>query len=547
LVAHDNRRVVRAGRQAATLIGFVLLTVLMTWPQARYMSTHVPSYDDPLLSIWRLSWIAHALRERPSELVDGNIFHPEPRTLAYSDAVLLQGFAAAPFLWSGLSPVAVYNTILLLSMALSGWAMSLYATRLTRNQGAGAIAGIVYAFVPFRFDHFMHLELHATFFLPLALLAFDRCVETRSKRDAAWFIAALIGQVYSGLYYAIFLGTALMVVVPVRLRALDRDARAQLARILTPAIVVGALAVTPYLLLYVSNRTVLGERLDRDIELYSATVANYLAATPDNVVHGGWSAGLGTPERRLFPGAAALALALAGAASRARGRSTLLIVGAIGFMLSLGFNTPVYDWIRSVLVPYRGLRAPARAAILVFLAIGGLSAFGYLRLVGRSRQAVQTVVAVAIAAVMLIEYRTRNDNWLALPSTPPQVYRWLRTQPRVVVVEVPFAQARRLDHVYDGLYMFNSTYHWQPLINGYSGFYPPSFMALADEMIDFPDDRAIAALKARGVDLIIVHGSMLGADRFGAVMNTLLARPDLEPTAQFVEANGVDAVFRIRR
>jgi hypothetical protein len=87
----------RSGEAALILGFFVALTVILTWPQAAHLRTHVPWYDDALLSIWRIAWIAHAIGS-PASLTDANIFHPELRTLAYTDAVLLQGLIAAPFI-----------------------------------------------------------------------------------------------------------------------------------------------------------------------------------------------------------------------------------------------------------------------------------------------------------------------------------------------------------------------------------------------------------------------------------------------------------------
>ena len=228
-------------------------------------------------------------------------------------------------------------------------------------------------------------------------------------------------------------------IVPVRLRALDRDARMQFAQAMVPAFSIAMIVMTPYLLAYISNRNTLGERQDTDIAMYSATLENYLSATPENVVHGEWSAGFGRNERRLFPGVIALVLALIGVVGRDRRRVTLIIAGAVGLIVSLGFNTPMYEPLRTILFPYRGLRAPARASILVFLAVAGLAAYGFARLTRARSRAVTALAATALSAAMLIEYRNPLRAWLTLPAEAPQVYRWLATQPRSVVAEIPFA------------------------------------------------------------------------------------------------------------
>mgnify|MGYP001156641916 CR=1 FL=1 len=215
----------------------------------------------------------------------------------------------------------------------------------------------------------------------------------------------------------------------------------QFTRAMLPAFTIALIVITPYLLAYVSNRNSLGERQDSDIAMYSASWSNYLSATPENIVHGGWSEGLGRNERRLFPGVIALALAAIGLAGLDRRRVTLLLTGAVGLVVSLGFNTPLYESLRTMVFPYRGLRAPARASILVFLAIAGLAAYGLARLTRAQSRAVTALTATALAAAMLIEYRHPLHAWLTLPAEAPQVYRWLATQPRSVVAEVPFAAA----------------------------------------------------------------------------------------------------------
>ena len=534
-------------RSAAIALLFVLMTIAMTWPQARYMGTRVHDSDDPLLSIWRVSWIAHILPASPTDLFNGNIFYPERRTLAYTDAVLLQGFAGAPLIWLGVSRVTTYNLLLLLSMALSGWAMWRYAMHLTGNLAASILAGIVFAFVPYRFDHYSHLELQATVFLPLTLLYFDRTITSGSRRDAWLTMVMFAAQVYSCIYYSIFLATALVPVAAYRLWKTAPAARVAFATSIIPPLAVALVAMAPYAIAYSMNRESLGERVDRDVLLYSASLTNYLATPEFNVIHGGWARPLGQAERLLFPGVLAIALAIAGAMRIDRQRVTVIIIGVTGFIISLGLHSPIYEILRAIAFPYRGLRAPARASILVFLAIAALAAFGWDRAMrGRPRRVV-IAATLAMAIALLAEYRTHLDAWLTVPATPPEVYRWLAGQPRSVVAEVPFARADQLHSIADGLYMFNSTWHWQPLVNGYSGFFPKTFYELADHTAHFPDERSIAYLKSRGVDLIIVHGNLMDREAFGDMTAALLARPDIEAVAQFEESRGPDVVFRLKK
>jgi hypothetical protein len=547
-VGVGDRTAVKTRAQGAGVAAlFVLLTVAMTWPQAANLSTRVYDADDALLSIWRLSWIAHILPKSPADLLNGNIFHPEKRTLAYTDSVLLEGVAGAPLIWSGVSQVTTYNVLLLLSMALSGWAMWRYAFYMTGDSGAAILSGIVFAFVPFRFDHFHHLELQATIFLPLTLLYFERTIDRGSTRDAWLMAACYVAQVYSCIYYSVFLATVLVPIAAMRLWMLPSDHRARLVRKVPPSMIVAVVAVAPYAYAYALNRATLGERLDVDVMRYSATLSNYLATTEANVIHGEWSARFGQPERFLFPGVLALLLAAAGVLSLDRRRVSLITIGTIGLVISLGLNTPFYEPLRAMLFPYRGLRAPARASILVFLALAALGAYGWARVMrGRSRT-VTMIATSMMAAALLIEFRTTLNRWLPVSTEPPQVYQWLAMQPRSVIAEVPIARADELHRVYDGLYMFHSRWHWHPLVNGYSGFFPRTFIELSESTRLFPDDASVAYLKKRGVDLIVIHGAYMTAEQFGDLTAALLARPDIQPMAQFDEPMGADVVFRLLR
>src|SRR5436190_12548050 len=105
---------------ASVLLIVTLLVFALTWPQCLYPATRFAWHNDPQFSIWRLSWIAHALAARSQHLFDANIFHPAQGTLAYSDATFLEAAVAAPLFWIGVPPVLVYNLLLFAGFIGSG-------------------------------------------------------------------------------------------------------------------------------------------------------------------------------------------------------------------------------------------------------------------------------------------------------------------------------------------------------------------------------------------------------------------------------------------
>ena len=179
----------------------IALTIILTWPQVLYVGSRVAAHDDPLLSIWRLSWIAHVLPGNPKQLVDGNIFSPHVRTLAYSDTTLLEALIAAPWLWLRTNPILVYNLLLLGGIVLSGVCMFVLVRHLTGDLDAALVAAVVFTLLPYRILHFMHLELQWTLWMPLTLWAVHRAFETGSIRYGIAIGALLCLQAISSLYY----------------------------------------------------------------------------------------------------------------------------------------------------------------------------------------------------------------------------------------------------------------------------------------------------------------------------------------------------------
>src|SRR5262245_49629050 len=116
---------------------FIGLACLHTWPLARDPA-HLSRIDngDAMLNMWAVAWVAHELPRHPLHVFDANIFHPDRLTLAYSEAMIVQGVLAIPVIAAGGSAVLAFNLILLSGFALTGWAFCLLLRRWTGSWGA---------------------------------------------------------------------------------------------------------------------------------------------------------------------------------------------------------------------------------------------------------------------------------------------------------------------------------------------------------------------------------------------------------------------------
>ena len=482
---------------------FAALTVVITWPQAWHVATHAPQHQDIYFNMWRLRWFAHALTSRAS-LFDANIFYPERRTLALSDAMLVEGAVALPFAW--LPPVLLHNLMILGAIVASGAAMFALVRYLTGSRGAGLLAGIVFAFAPYRFEHFMHMELQWAMWSPLAFLALHRAYDTGRWRYGAAAGGCVALQMLSSIYYGIFLAT-LIGVAAALLFVRDRIAPArQVATVVGAgaalAVLIGALYAVPYL--YTHDRV--GDRSTEEIAALSAKPANYLVAPSGNWLYGATST-RAPGERRLFPGVTALLLGLVGVMLRVPSRRAIvyLMLLVLAFETSLGLNGYVYSFLHEYVPVYRGLRASSRLGLFVVMFLGVLAGFGYAALAGARARRWRLGLLIACAIAMSLEYRTRTVL-SEFPNEAPPVYRILARQPRGVVAEFPVPRADRLPG-HDPAYAYMSTFHWFPLVNGYSGVYPESYLARLERLRSFPGETAMLQLKRDGVRYVILHGS----------------------------------------
>jgi hypothetical protein len=514
----------RRGRQLAFVLAF--FTVVTVWMLLAQILApfSVPDLGDPLISIWRLAWVAHQLPRDPLHLFDANIFHPHVRTLAYSDAMLFPAAVGAPLLWLGVHQVLVYNFIFLGSIVSSGVTMFVLVRALTSRSDAALVAGILFAFCAFRFDHYSHLELQVTPWMPLGLFWFHRTLAMHRLRDGLLTGLAVALQGLSSLYYGIFFSTLLVCLTGVLLAVRYSDFRRALRPLLAGGLLAAALLL-PITVPYWQNRSIVGERGEGEVRYYSAVPADYLVPNRQSIY---WGPQVTNKlERDLFPGVVPVALAAVALAPPISAlRFAYLIVLAFAVDASFGLNGAVYRFLYDYVGPFRGLRAPARFGLIVALALSVLAGFGVARLVRLvNRPILKRALVVGLAVAALVEARpvlSLEPLW----RQPPGIYAALPGDRASVLAEFPFpGPDETFGH--DLLFMYFSTFHWNRLVNGASGFFPDDYLAFRKVMHEFPSERALTAIRARGVEFVVVHGRFYGPSAYARVTADLDGRSSL--------------------
>ena len=505
-----------AWRPAALCLAlFVAAAVLQTWPLATHPA-HLSRNDnaDTMLNEWTIAWVAHELPRAPLHLFDANMFYPERHTLAYSETLFVQGVMAAPLLWLGASPVLAYNLVLLAGFILTAWAMCLVVARWTDDWFAGAAAGMMFAFNAHTLTRLPHLQAQHAEFFPLSLLAFDALLVRPRWRTAAWLAVAFALASLTSVYLMVFTAIALGVAFLVRPEDWANARGLALAPRLIFAGLLAGVILLPFLLPYWELRASGFSRSLDEAGFFAATVKDYV--TNPGRFHpwvGGGSA--------LFPGFVALALAAVAVASGralrdARARMCLAF-GICGVVLSFGpAVAPGYAFLFETVPLLQGIRTTSRFGYLGIAAVAVLGGYGLaiLRRSLASSVSIRRTVSLAVVVLAFLDPFAAPIPYERFDGIRP-IYVIPAGNPHAVVAELPLAPPER--QFRDAQALLNSTANWRPLLNGYSGFTPPSYVRTFDTINRFPSPDSLAALRAAGVTDVFVHTDQFDPSSLDAI------------------------------
>ena len=124
--------------------------------------------------IWKLWWFKHTILETGrSPWLAPDIYYPQGYLLAYGETTVANTILALPLTWF-LGEIPTYNFLVWFSTILSGFSMFLLVRQVSGNPWAGLLAGVIYAFAPFRRLHLLHLNIISTQWLPLIFYFLER-------------------------------------------------------------------------------------------------------------------------------------------------------------------------------------------------------------------------------------------------------------------------------------------------------------------------------------------------------------------------------------
>ncbi len=417
---------------------YALLAILLTWPLARNLTTHVPGdgIDDPSLA-WNLWWI----KERLVDQVNFDIFHvdwifqPVQINLGFYTLTPLNGLLSMP-MQSALTLVVANNLLLLASFVLGALGMYLLAlqelvhyvggsnqqrqhggsqpvsTTATSLHGAAILAGLIYAFASSKLFYVAlgQFNIASSQWIPFCVLYLLRLARSKNWHSAgrsALFAALFLTlQAWAELTYASFLIIFSLLVFfwslltsPLR----PRWVGLRLASFVLLALLF-LVGVAPFLWAMIPDLLREGDFFASGggfADTYSADLFGYLLPTQLHPFWGHWVERFTFPHdkgQQIFIGYSAMLLAALGIAAVLRRESSQsqrrwprfwffcgfffwwLTLGAEVRWLGNGSGIPGPFALISQLPFFSGNRYPSRYSVMLMLAVAQLAAFGLLYL-----------------------------------------------------------------------------------------------------------------------------------------------------------------------
>jgi len=552
------------------LLAYGLLAVVMTWPVAAQLGTHLPGIGDDLWTHqWTFWWVKQSVLEGHDPFYTRLLFHPYGVSLAFHNVAWLNIAVWLP-LQAAIGGFAAYSLVFIAFLALNGFVMYLLAHELTGSPPAAFIGGLVYGFWPYTLSHCDHPNLIVVCWIPLVLLYLHRTLEKGRRRDA--LLAALF-LTLTGLtrWHLLIMGGVVvgLYVLYVLWSKKSCRTRRTLGLLMLVGLVTGAL-LAPLAAPIVKaqlTRTYPGDIFIDEQTWGQTDVLSYVLPSRYHPLWG--DAAFRLYDNLIvnkvfvaFLGYTTIALAVIGAAKNWRRARFWVLAAAVYVALALGpqlrINGQLYP---QVPMPYRLvgdlffvriLRKPDRFNVFLGLPVAMLVSLGMAALLrrylppggwgglkGGGRKSALAVVLVGLAAVLILgEYCP--VPYPTLPAVTPAWYSQLAQEPgHFAILDLPM----ELLH-FDKRYSFYQITHGKALVEGRVSRLPreaftfidsnPLLQGLRQANAMDPDlmdvSHQLHLLADADVRYIIFHRKFIAPEQLAACQDWLTFEPCHEDT-----------------
>jgi len=531
-----------------------------------------PVMTVPYLNLWTLAWNHRWLKGETESYWDANLFYPHRKTLAYSEPQFGMGLLTVPLTFFGASTVLAYNLLLLgfvWGAGVSVYGLCWYLFREYANDGvdsrfapreiyrwvASVTAGVLYGFHFYVFLEMGVLQLLATLFAPLSFLGLHRFFDSNKWRDALIFCVGFLGAWYTCGYYGLFLSVFIFCFV---LRYGYRklfEKRGLIVSIVTAAITI--IGLVPLVLGMQSAKTAMSlSRPKFVVENISAVIGNYL-----KFPHNSWLyeniLEVSNPGRGTFLGFSLICLSCIGGIAifsmrfSARTNTRVpnwrvllnrvrfpshygifyILMAGFAFWLSYGMALIPPDakglgiyrflvWISPYNLLYQfvpgftSIRSPYRFYIFLVLFLAVLSGWGVLWVSECMRSRWRRVLIPLILVAVVIELWPLPARLVRVPGSVrelPEIYQQIEALPKdATLLELPLARgSSEINMEREARSLYYSTFHWHPIVNGYSGFLPLANIGLDQVVARSEPETLLSAFRTFGIQYVLTRESAL--------------------------------------
>ena len=493
------------------LVGYLVLTLIMTLPLATEFTTAIPGDGfDGWQNYWNLWWVKKALLDLGTNPFFCNyVYYPTGASLYFHTLNIFNGLFTLP-VQMVLGLTGAYNFVVIFSFVMGGYGTYLLVYRLGANRLAAFVGGLVFTFSPYHFAHLLgHMQLISLEWLPFYVLCTVKALghdpgpgrSPSSPGDeavAGKFHLKALPQLCCGLAHswlaAVFLvltflcewGYYVMYLAIFTLLSTIYEIWKQ-RRIWKPVVGAGLIwllfivLMSPILVPMVSEAIHTAGYLTPAFEQSLALSADLLAFFTPNEMHplwGDWARAWSerftttTSERMVFAGYVPLALGVL-ALWKSRRRAGFWALNLLAFfILALGPVLHVGGQAVFAPLPYLGLyrllpfvrlsRSISRFDVMVMLSLAVLTGLGVRWLEGWGRRWAGGWVVGGVAGTLIC------FEFLAVPYPMtavevPSFYQQVAQEPGdFVLMELPMNWDRPV-------YMLNQVYHGKKVIAAYFG------------------------------------------------------------------------------